>query len=112
MFLFPEYDAEGYAVRGFGRGGDMTGPVGTALNDMHNFPVAPGITTDIKRIGTYQDTLNGVNTRIKKYFSHCVRVLMVCLSGDDPVMIMWKVPLRFVVLRMRASRDHLPGTTQ
>ena len=72
MALLAEHYTKGYAVGGFGRCRLMIRAIRTSLNDMHDFTSAPRVAPDVKRIGTNQDTSYGVNTRIKKYFSHVV----------------------------------------
>ena len=72
MFLVTKPSAEGQAVGGFGVRRNMTGAIGSGLNDMHHATSAFRIATDIERVCSHQNAAYRINPRVKFHYSHTI----------------------------------------
>ena len=68
--LSAELFGEGDAGLLFGGGGDMTGTVGSGLDDMHHTASACRITADIERVCSHQNPAYRLYSGVKVYLSH------------------------------------------
>ena len=68
--LVAEGFGEGDAGLLFGGGGDMTGAVGSGLNDMHHTASTCRITADIERVCSHQNPAYRLYARVKVHFCH------------------------------------------
>ena len=68
--LVAEGLGEGDAGLLFGGGGDMTGAVGSGLDDMHHTASTCRITADIERVCSHQNPAYRLYSGVKVNFSH------------------------------------------
>ena len=68
--LVAEGFGEGDAGLLFGGRGDMTGTVGSGLNDMHHTASTCRITADIERVCSHQNPAYRLYARVKVYLCH------------------------------------------